>query len=203
MKRFVFVVLLFLVVCAHPVSAQSSYGLIAGDFLEDLFNPQKRWYVEVYNNTGSSIDIYIRGEYRTTLKPGESMTYEIRLSFGYYTCFTVNARMNGYYSTRSYNYTVRYQDMCGPLPITFTRYDFPSEATEKTREIPTVTVVNASANTFEMFRDGISLGVIEPGQLKAIQATHSTLLFRSKENKFTQKEVRSQSVIIIRDSDFP
>lgn len=188
--------------CVVPVSAQSSDGLIAGNFFEDIFNPHKQWHVEVYNNTGCSIDIYLRGEYRKTLEPGESVVYKIRLSSGYYTCFTVNARMNGYYSTRSYDYVVRYEDTCGPRPITFTRYDFPSEAANQKQEGFIATVVNASTSAFEVFRDGTSLGIIQSGELKAFQTLSCTFLFRSLQNKFAQKEVRSQSVLIIKDSDF-
>ncbi|MBI5153307.1 MAG: hypothetical protein HZA36_02505 [Parcubacteria group bacterium] len=202
MKRFFLAVLFLLMVGVQPVFAQSGNGLIAGDFFEDLFNPHKQWLFEIYNNTGCSIDIYLRGEYRKTLEPGESVVYKIRVSSGYYMCFTVNARMNGYYSTRSYDYTVRYTDTCGPRPVTFTRYDFPSEATQRTQEGFVITVVNASTNSFEIFRDGKSLGTVQPGELKALQTTQGIFLIRSSQGRFISMDVRSQSVLIIKDFDF-
>ena len=207
MKRTVFTVVMFLItICTAPAYARSEVDQIVEkigtSFLDELFSQKKQWIFEIYNNTGCSIDVYLSGEYRKTLAPGESVVYKIRVRSGYYICFTVNARMNGYYSTRSYNFTVRYTDTCGPLPVTFTRYDFPSEAIERTQEGFVATVVNASVSAFEVFRDGTSLGVIQPGELKAFQTTSCIFLFRASQNKFTQKEVRSQSVIIIKDSDF-
>ncbi len=173
-------------------------------FLDVLFSPKRIFRLEVYNNTGQNIDLFVNGKQSVTLGAGESMTYKLRIYSGYYMCLTVGARMNGYYS-RVQDFTVgRYNDDC-PRPIIFTHYDFPSEASRQKEQVAPVGVVtfaNQSTGSVEVFREGVLLGSVSVGEVKAFQATSGAFLLRSLQGKFVEKHTREGTIVIIQDSDF-